>query len=84
MDLQEVGCGNMDGVDLSQDGDRWRTLVIAVMNHNVWGISWLAEDRLASQGLCSMEYLSKQVSKFSLDVGSLRWVTGAPLDETMF
>ena len=32
MDLQEVGCGYMDWIGLAQDGDRWRTLVSAVMN----------------------------------------------------
>ena len=32
MDLQEVGCGYMDWIGLAQDTDRWRTLVIAVMN----------------------------------------------------
>ena len=30
--LQEVGCGYMDWIGLAQDGDRWRTLVSAVMN----------------------------------------------------
>jgi len=35
MDLQEVGCGYMDWTGLAQDGDRWRTLVSAVMNLRV-------------------------------------------------
>jgi len=34
-DLQEVGCGYMDWSGLAQDGDRWRTLVHAVMNLRV-------------------------------------------------
>ena len=32
MDLQEVGCGDMDWIDLAQDRDRWRSLVSTVMN----------------------------------------------------
>ena len=35
MDLQEVGCGNVDCIGLAQDRDRWWTLVSAVMNLGV-------------------------------------------------
>jgi hypothetical protein len=35
MDLQEVGCGDMDWIDLAQDRNRWWALVKKVMNIRV-------------------------------------------------
>ena len=35
MDLQEVGCEDMDWIDRAQDRDRWWALVNAVMNLRV-------------------------------------------------
>jgi len=35
MDLQEVGCGDMDWIGLAQDRDRWRALVIVEMSLRV-------------------------------------------------
>ena len=34
-DLQEVGCGGMDWIELAQDRGRLRALVSVVMNHRM-------------------------------------------------
>ena len=35
MDLQEVGCGGIDWIELAQDKDRWWALVTSAMNFRV-------------------------------------------------
>jgi hypothetical protein len=35
MDLREIGCGDMDWIDLAQDRYQWRALVNTVMNLQV-------------------------------------------------
>jgi len=61
MDFQEVGWGGMDWIDVAQDRDRWRLLWMRKLTfgfQKMRGISWLAENRLASVELCGMESVS--------------------------
>jgi hypothetical protein len=55
--------GGLDWIDVAQDRERWRALVIAVLNLRVpqnVGNAWLRNFKLI-QGLCSMEGVSKEV-----------------------
>jgi hypothetical protein len=35
MDVREMGCGDMDCIDLAQDRDQWRAVANTVMNLRV-------------------------------------------------
>jgi hypothetical protein len=35
MDIQEVGCGGMDWIEIAQDRDKWRALENALMHLRV-------------------------------------------------
>jgi hypothetical protein len=62
MDLQEVGGGYGDWMELAQDRDRWRALVSAIMNfgfHKMRGISCLAAEPVSFSRRTLLHGISK-------------------------
>ena len=64
MDLQEVGGGYEDWMELAHDRDRWQALVSMVMNLRVpkmQGISWLAAEPVGFSRRTLLHGVSKYV-----------------------
>jgi hypothetical protein len=59
MDLGEVGWGDVDWIGLAQDRDRWRALVIAVMNLRVPQNSEKVLSGYSTDGLSSSAQLHR-------------------------
>ena len=72
----------MDWIDLAEDRDRWRAVVNGEWTfgfHKMRGISWPAENRLASQeGLCSVELVISFFRIFDIHMCLAIYAQGVP------
>jgi hypothetical protein len=59
MDLEEVGCGDVDWIGLAQDRNRWKALVNSILNLRVPRNAGKLSSGLTSSGLSSSAQLHR-------------------------